>query len=229
MTREFRNNDDHLLDRLLGENAELRKQNTALQQSVTRLELFNKIVERENAELRERLSSPASTDTDAEASRSRGGWILTLVIIGLLAAGTYILYSTTKTGDKTHAPLTEQKNPDTIEVRALPPVTAGDTPHAKPAEPTPQRDPVEPQGASIRQVSAVQEHTGAARYKVRSRAYFHNEPDVTSRRAAFITHWNNAVLTPQKESGDFVYIVFKNHLGQTSRGWLRKDELIPAP
>lgn len=63
-------------------------------------------------------------------------------------------------------------------------------------------------------------------YKVRSRAYFHNAPDETTRRNAFIVHWNNAVLHPLKEEGEFIYIVFTNHLGQTSRGWLRKQDLI---
>ena len=63
-------------------------------------------------------------------------------------------------------------------------------------------------------------------YKVKSKAYFHNEPDETTRRNAFIVHWNNAVLHPLKEQGDFVYIVFTNHLGQTSKGWLRKQDLI---
>jgi len=63
-------------------------------------------------------------------------------------------------------------------------------------------------------------------YKVRSKAYFHNEPEETTRRNAFIVHWNNAVLRPLKEEGEFVYIVFTNHFGQTSRGWLRKKDLI---
>jgi eukaryotic-like serine/threonine-protein kinase len=63
-------------------------------------------------------------------------------------------------------------------------------------------------------------------YKVRSKAYFHNAPDETTRRNAFIVHWNNAVLHPLKEEGDFVYIVFTNHLGQTSKGWLKKQDLI---
>jgi serine/threonine-protein kinase len=64
------------------------------------------------------------------------------------------------------------------------------------------------------------------RYKVRNKAYFHNEPDASTRRNAFIIHWNNAVLTPQDEKNGFIYIVFTNHLGQVSKGWLSKDDLI---
>jgi serine/threonine-protein kinase len=63
-------------------------------------------------------------------------------------------------------------------------------------------------------------------YKVRSKAYFHNEPDENTRRNAFIVHWNNAVLKPLEVKNDFVYIVFTNHLGQTSRGWLRVKDLV---
>jgi hypothetical protein len=63
------------------------------------------------------------------------------------------------------------------------------------------------------------------RYKVTSKAYFHSEPDESTRRNAFIIHWNNAVLTPIEEKNGFVYIVFTNHLGQTSRGWLLKKDL----
>ena len=63
-------------------------------------------------------------------------------------------------------------------------------------------------------------------YKVKSRAYFHNQPDANTRRNAFIVHWNNAVLKPIDEQQGFVYVVFTNHLGQTSKGWLNKDDLI---
>jgi serine/threonine protein kinase len=66
---------------------------------------------------------------------------------------------------------------------------------------------------------------GPARYRVRDKAFFHNAPDESTRRDAFIVHWNNATLTPLQESGDFVYVVFTNTEGQTSRGWLRKKDL----
>lgn len=65
-----------------------------------------------------------------------------------------------------------------------------------------------------------------SRYKVRNKAYFHNEPDAGTRREAFIVHWNNAVLKPQAEKNGFVYIVFTNHQGQVSKGWLSKSDLI---
>ncbi len=89
-------------------------------------------------------------------------------------------------------------------------------PHVPVTSANPEMTPSPPQNAT----------DSLGSYKVRSKAYFHNEPDETTKRNAFIVHWNNAVLHPLKEEGDFVYIVFTNHLGQTSKGWLRKQDLI---
>jgi eukaryotic-like serine/threonine-protein kinase len=63
-------------------------------------------------------------------------------------------------------------------------------------------------------------------YKVKSKAYFHNKPNENSRRNAFIVHWNNAVLSALDETNDFIFVVFTNHEGQTSRGWLKKADLF---
>ena len=67
-------------------------------------------------------------------------------------------------------------------------------------------------------------------YKILDKAYFHNDPDESTRRNAFVIHWNNSYATIKAldEKNDFVYTVFKNHLGQTSKGWLRKKDLKPV-
>ncbi|GEO11021.1 hypothetical protein [Segetibacter aerophilus] len=64
-------------------------------------------------------------------------------------------------------------------------------------------------------------------YKVISVAHFYNEPDEQTRRKAFINYWNNsyASIRPLDETDGFIYVVFKNHLGQTTKGWLRKKDL----
>jgi serine/threonine-protein kinase len=66
----------------------------------------------------------------------------------------------------------------------------------------------------------------SVRYKIRNKAFFHNEPDAATRRNAFIVHWNNAVLKPLDEQNGFIYVVFTNHLGQVSKGWLSKEDLV---
>jgi serine/threonine-protein kinase len=70
------------------------------------------------------------------------------------------------------------------------------------------------------------EDTGKSRYTVKSKAFFHDQPDEATRREAFIVSWNNARLTPLEEKNGFIYVVFTNHLGQTSKGWLRLQDLV---
>jgi hypothetical protein len=67
-------------------------------------------------------------------------------------------------------------------------------------------------------------------YKVASKAYFYNSPDESTRRNAFINHWNNsyATLYPKEDKNGFVYVIFTNEKGQTSMGWLRKKDLKPV-
>ena len=62
-------------------------------------------------------------------------------------------------------------------------------------------------------------------YKVAAtRAYFHNQPDESTRRSAFIPA--NASLEGTDEKNGFVYTEFTNSKGQVSIGWLRKEDLI---
>lgn len=74
---------------------------------------------------------------------------------------------------------------------------------------------------------AVKSENEIIKYKVNSTAYFYNKPDESTRRKAFITHWNNtyADIRALDEKNDFIYVVFINHLHQTSKGWLRKADL----
>jgi len=55
--------------------------------------------------------------------------------------------------------------------------------------------------------------------------YFHNQPDESTRRNAFINRWNKAVLKPLAEKNGFLYIIYSNPWGQTSKGWMKKDQL----
>jgi serine/threonine-protein kinase len=63
------------------------------------------------------------------------------------------------------------------------------------------------------------------KYTVISKAYFYSSPDETTRRNAYINHWNNAVLTPSDDMDGFIYVTYKNDEGQVTRGWLRKKDL----
>lgn len=64
-------------------------------------------------------------------------------------------------------------------------------------------------------------------YMVISKAYFYNAPDENDRRNAFVVPANNAIVNALDEQNDFVYVIFTNQLGQTSKGWLQKKNLQP--
>jgi serine/threonine-protein kinase len=64
-------------------------------------------------------------------------------------------------------------------------------------------------------------------YKVlASRAFFHNEPDEATRRTAYMVP-SNDVVTGLDERNGFIYIEFTNNKGQTSKGWIKRNELVP--
>lgn len=65
-------------------------------------------------------------------------------------------------------------------------------------------------------------------YMVISKAYFYNSPDESTRRNAFVIPSNSAILTALDEQNDFIYVVFTNQLGQTSKGWISKASLQPV-
>ncbi|MBC7913924.1 MAG: serine/threonine protein kinase [Pyrinomonadaceae bacterium] len=57
------------------------------------------------------------------------------------------------------------------------------------------------------------------------KAFFYSKPDESTRRGAFLVHWNNAELTSMDEKNGFIYVVFFNTTGQVTKGWLRKRDL----
>jgi serine/threonine protein kinase len=60
---------------------------------------------------------------------------------------------------------------------------------------------------------------------VASKAYFHNEPDLATRRDAYLVPSSEVIRTTDERNG-FVYTEFTNSNGKTSSGWIRKKDLI---
>jgi serine/threonine-protein kinase len=109
-----------------------------------------------------------------------------------------------------------------------------DTPRAiadKPITPVPNEPPVNNTDSAKEKTEKPDQNEQkpeprtSGKYTVISKAHFHNEPNESTVRKAFISHWNKASLTPLGETADFIYVEFTNHLGQTSKGWLRKADL----
>lgn len=127
-------------------------------------------------------------------------------------------------------PSTEESTP----VAKTSPSTEESPPVAKASPSTEESSPVRKTSPATQESSPIEKtsppkaiNSGATSYKVRSKAYFYNEPDENTRRNAYIIHWNNsyAAIKPLDEKNGFIYVVFINHLNQTSKGWLRKKDL----
>jgi eukaryotic-like serine/threonine-protein kinase len=75
-------------------------------------------------------------------------------------------------------------------------------------------------------IQAEKPRQAIGQYKVlASRAYFHNSADKATRRVSYLIP-SNDVITALDEKNGFVYTEFTNSRGQTSKGWIRKQDLI---
>jgi serine/threonine protein kinase len=74
----------------------------------------------------------------------------------------------------------------------------------------------------------VIQNRNLGQFKVEAeKAYFHNEPDEATRRNAYLLASGDATITAWDEQNAFIYTEFTNSRGQTSKGWLRKNDLLP--
>jgi len=75
------------------------------------------------------------------------------------------------------------------------------------------------------ETSTPSNKTVIGEYKVTaSRAYFHNEPDASTRRNAFAIP-SAEVIKAYDDKNGFIYTELTNNKGQVSKGWLRKEDL----
>lgn len=82
----------------------------------------------------------------------------------------------------------------------------------------------EPEPTPIKQTEKPKASIG--QFKVlASRAYFHNDADPDTRRTAYMVP-SNEVVTGLDEKNGFIYSEFTNSKGKTSKGWLRRQDLI---
>lgn len=64
-----------------------------------------------------------------------------------------------------------------------------------------------------------------AKYKVTSKANFYNSADENSMRGTFIAGDANKTVEALEEKNGFIFVIYTNDLGFTSRGWLSKQDL----
>jgi serine/threonine-protein kinase len=76
----------------------------------------------------------------------------------------------------------------------------------------------------------VMQNRNLGQFKVRAeKAHFHNEPDENTRRNAYLLPSGEATINAWEERNNFYYTEFTNSRGQTSKGWLRKSDLMTLP
>ena len=66
------------------------------------------------------------------------------------------------------------------------------------------------------------------RYSVLDTTYFHDQPDESTKRKSFLDPLNKNVLTPIHDQNGYIFIVYTNHFGITSKGWINKKDLKPV-
>ena len=73
----------------------------------------------------------------------------------------------------------------------------------------------------------VQPRKAIGQYKVGAdRVYFYNQPDAGTRRNAYLVNSEEATINALEEQNGFIYTEFTNSRGQTSKGWLRRQDLL---
>lgn len=67
-----------------------------------------------------------------------------------------------------------------------------------------------------------------AQYKVISKANFYNAPDENTMRSTYISQSPNKIVESLEEKNGFIFVVYTNDVGYTSKGWLSKKDLAKA-
>jgi type I restriction enzyme M protein len=76
--------------------------------------------------------------------------------------------------------------------------------------------------------SSVENKNTPKGYTVIDKAYFYSEPDITKRKNLYLGQRKDYVLRPTEEENGFVYVVYVNRNGETTRGWINKKDLQPV-
>ena len=85
-----------------------------------------------------------------------------------------------------------------------------------------QKEKVEP----VPEVVPPKRKSIIGQYKISAeKAYFHNEPNQNTRRNAYMVP-SPDIINALDEENDFIYTEFTNSKGQTSKGWLRKQDVV---
>jgi serine/threonine-protein kinase len=87
-----------------------------------------------------------------------------------------------------------------------------------------EKKPEQQTQVPVNPIEPPRQKTPIGDYRVTAaKTFFHNKPDIATRRNAFLSKGDP--ITALDEQNGFVYTEFTNSRGQTSKGWLRLDNL----
>jgi serine/threonine-protein kinase len=238
-------------DNLKKEGAELNNQILSLKERI-HIKDSELMQLRASLKKKEDFGQTAVSSTRQAKGVSRGAFIMLLLLaIGLAAFSAYLYFgnkssnsllattdSVALNADTTPRVIreprkkTSQKKKDTLSQLTR---TSDSLKQANKARPVPDdtSEATEEEGNSNRENNAENDKAldGAAeanntgsKYVALSKAYFYSSPDEATRRNAFINKWNSSV-TANDDMNGFIYVVYTNEEGKTTRGWLRKKDL----
>jgi serine/threonine protein kinase len=238
-------------DNLKKEGAELNNQILSLKERI-HIKDSELMQLRASLKKKEDFGQTAVSSTRQAKGVSKGAFIMLLLLaIGLAAFSAYLYFgnkssnsllattdSVASNADTTPRVIpeprkkTSQKKKDTLSQLKR---TSDSLKRANQARPVPDdtSEATEEEGNSNRENNAENDKAldGAAeanntgsKYVALSKAYFYSSPDEATRRNAFINKWNSSV-TANDDMNGFIYVVYTNEEGKTTRGWLRKKDL----
>lgn len=68
----------------------------------------------------------------------------------------------------------------------------------------------------------------SSKYTVINKTWFHSQPDSATKKPLYLSPRTDLVLTPTEEKNGFVYVIYVNNNGKSTRGWLNKRDLKPV-
>jgi hypothetical protein len=203
------------------ENKRLFLENIELKQNLEREEFLHKNLYRQWTELNARSLGRDRESTQSNLNESL--WLkfykygfLTLLVVTVVLAITFFSNNKTSASENVTSATVQQGQP---QKQSRP----------SPAGPALQGKGVKPEGSNKNlllpspQIASV----STGKYRVKTKTFFYNNPDETSKRSTYLLPYKDSygVINALDDKNSFIYIVYVNHAGRTSKGWIRKTDL----
>ena len=149
-----------------------------------------------------------------------------LAILVLIIAGSWFYLYYFKDNRKLYFPSAAVT--DSVKtISKMPVQTSTIQPKAEPAN-IKKTAPVKDTLPAVNKLKSTTAPDSSQGYTVINKAWFHYAPDSSKRKTFYLQPRQNLVIVPTAEENGFVYVVYVNKKGQSTRGWLDKKDLEPV-